>query len=174
MPHLVALVCSVLATTPDRWAALAEADPGLLARRPADGEWSALQCLQHVVDTEDAVFRARVVAIQDGRDFAGFDPDTQGHVDGVEGSAPELAARLRPMRLASLETIATVGDADLGRTARHAQLGIVTMAELLNEWAAHDTMHLVQAERALMQAFIPASGPWRPYFLDHDVDPPAT
>jgi hypothetical protein len=30
-------------------------------------------------------------------------------------------------------------------------------------------MHLVQAERALMQRFIPATGPWRSYFADHDV-----
>jgi len=41
---------------------------------------------------------------------------------------------------------------------------------MLNQWAAHDTMHLVQAERAVMQAFIPESGPWRHYFVDHDVE----
>jgi hypothetical protein len=31
-------------------------------------------------------------------------------------------------------------------------------------------MHVVQAERAVMQAFIPDTGPWRPYFADDDVD----
>ena len=31
-------------------------------------------------------------------------------------------------------------------------------------------MHIVQAERALIQAFIPGSGPWRYYFADHDVE----
>ncbi len=31
-------------------------------------------------------------------------------------------------------------------------------------------MHIVQAERAVMQAFIPGSGPWRFYFAGHDVD----
>jgi len=35
-------------------------------------------------------------------------------------------------------------------------------------------MHGVQAERAVMQAFIPNTGPWRPYFADHDVDNAAT
>jgi hypothetical protein len=39
-----------------------------------------------------------------------------------------------------------------------------------SEWAGHDLMHLVQAERAVMQAFIPGSGPWRRYFSDHDAD----
>jgi hypothetical protein len=37
------------------------------------------------------------------------------------------------------------------------------------EWAAHDLMHTVQAERAMMQSFILGSGTWRPFFLDHDV-----
>jgi len=41
---------------------------------------------------------------------------------------------------------------------------------MLNEWAAHDLMHTVQAERALMQPFIPGSGAWRVYFREHDVD----
>jgi len=30
--------------------------------------------------------------------------------------------------------------------------------------SAHDLMHTVQAERAMMQPFIAGSGPWRPYF----------
>lgn len=170
MTDLLPLVRSVLATTPARWAAIAAIDAGLLSRPPAAGEWSAIQCLQHVVDTELAVFRARVLAILAGRDFAGFDPDTQGHVDRIERSATELAADLAATRGESLATLATVAPTDLQRTARHADLGMVTLAELLNEWAAHDTMHVVQAERALMQAFIPGSGPWRPYFGDHDVE----
>ena len=169
MSDLIAQASSVLATTVDRWAALARIDPHLLARRPAPGEWSAIQCLAHVVDTEMAVFRARVLAIVDGREFDAFDPDAEGSVDHVTSTAAELARQLAPMRTASLETIAGLSVDDLARTARHAELGIVTLGELLNEWAAHDTMHLVQAERAVMQAFIPGSGPWRPFFADHDI-----
>jgi hypothetical protein len=168
---VIALTLSVLSTSVDRWAAIARVDPSLLARQPSPSEWSAIQALQHAVDTESAVFRARVLAILDGRDFEGFDPDTQGRVDRITAAAPELVAELAAMREASLATLGTVTPADLGRTAVHADLGVVTMAELLNEWAAHDTMHIVQAERALMQAFIPGSGPWRPYFADHDVEP---
>ena len=46
----------------------------------------------------------------------------------------------------------------------------MTLRQFLNEFWAHDTMHLVQAERALMQGFIPETGPWRSYFADHDVE----
>lgn len=170
MTSLIPAARSMLASTPGRWSALATVDPGLLARRPAPGEWSAIQCLQHVIDTEAGVFRARVLAVLAGRDFAAFDPNTEGHVDAVGQSAAELAAELAGLRATSLETLGGLADADLSRTARHAELGVVTLAELLNAWAAHDTMHLVQAERALMQAFIPGSGPWRPHFADHDVE----
>jgi hypothetical protein len=49
-------------------------------------------------------------------------------------------------------------------------LGVVTMREMLNEWAAHDLMHTIQAERALMQPFVAGSGKWRHYFGDHDAE----
>ncbi len=174
MSDLLAQVRSMLESTPDRWTALGRVDASVLARQPKPGEWSALQALQHVVDTEAGVFRARLLAIREGAEsFPGFDPDAEGHVDHPEATVAELAERLRPMRAESLAILDTVTHADLGRTSRHAELGVVTMAELLHEWAAHDTNHLVQAERATMQAFIPGAGPWRHYFVDHDVEAPA-
>ena len=174
MSSLIPSVRSMLAATPARWTALAGVDAALLARPPAPGEWSAFQCLRHVVDTEAGVFRARVTAIRDGRDFAAFDPDAQGSTAAAGGSMDELAAAFVDLRAGSLAMLDGVSAEDLGRTARHAELGPVTLRELLSQWAAHDTMHVVQAERALMQAFIPGSGPWRFYFADHDVEMPAT
>jgi uncharacterized damage-inducible protein DinB len=168
MSRLVTSVAAMLAAAPPRWNALASLDPELVARRPAEGEWSAIETLSHVVDGERGVFLHRVLAIREGRDFAAFDPDAEG--SPVARSMRELAAEFAGLRAASLQELATLSDANLDRTARHAELGIVSMRELLNEWAAHDTMHIVQAERALIQAFIPGSGPWRFYFADHDVE----
>jgi len=171
MTDLLVQVRSMLATSVDRWAAIARAEPELLARRPEAGEWSALEALRHAVDTEVGVFQARAEAIRDGAEsFAVFDPDAAGKVERPAVTAPDLAAALAPMRDASLALLAGLDERDLAKTSRHPELGIVTMAQLLNQWAAHDTMHIVQAERALMQAFIPASGPWRHYFVDHDVE----
>jgi hypothetical protein len=112
MSDLLPSVRSVLATTGARWAALATIDPELLARAPAPGEWSAIQCLQHVVDTEHAVFRARVLAILDGRDLAAYDPDVEGSVDRIVQRAAE-----------SLETLEALEAADLDHTARRRTLG---------------------------------------------------
>ena len=68
-----------------------------------------------------------------------------------------------------MDLLATLTESDLDRASRHSELGPVTLRQFLNEFWAHDTMHLVQAERALMQGFIPETGPWRSYFVDHDV-----
>lgn len=65
--------------------------------------------------------------------------------------------------------LAEVSLADLSRQARHQELGIVSLSELVHEWAGHDLMHTVQAERALMQPFIQGCGPWQAYFRDHLV-----
>jgi hypothetical protein len=169
---LVDNLTDILRIDIQRWKALAtELDRSLLARRPAPGEWSALECLGHAADTEAVVFAARVRAMQDGRpELPSYDPDRQGTPIG-EGTDPAaLVERLSTHRRDSLAVLATVTEADLDRTSRHLELGPVTLRELLNEWAAHDLMHIVQAERAVMQPFIPASGPWRPYFADHDAD----
>ncbi|MFI5258584.1 MAG: DinB family protein [Candidatus Limnocylindrales bacterium] len=171
MDELIARVREILATTPDRWRGLTATVPaGLLERRPAPGEWSALECLQHLLDTERSAFSVRLVAFREKRDFPAFDPDAPGSRP-EPGSAPaDLAAKFAAARVDTLKALDAFSASDLELTARHSELGLVTLREMLNEWAAHDLMHTVQAERALMQPFIAGSGKWRGYFTDHDVD----
>jgi len=169
MDDLLPHVLSVLSTTPERWRALAGTlDPDLLSRPPAPGEWSALECLQHLLATERDVFPVRVAAIMAGRDFEAFDPDAAG-ATSEPGDPAEVVAQFEALRARSLQAVTALTPGDLGRTARHAELGHVTLEQLLNEWAGHDLMHTVQAERAIMQPFIAGSGPWRGYFADHEV-----
>ena len=169
---LATRTATILRINGPRWYALAtELDRDLLGRRPADGEWSALECLGHTVDTESAIFAERVRRIRDGvPELPAYDPDTQSTPVTDATDPRELAERHAAMRAASIELVASVRESDLDRTSRHTELGAVSLRELLNEWWAHDTMHLVQAERALMQPFIVGSGPWRHYFADHDVE----
>ncbi|MGD2028255.1 MAG: DinB family protein [Anaerolineales bacterium] len=158
----------VLQTTPIRWENLTKiTSTGLLERMPAPGEWSALDCLQHLVDTERWVFPVRVRAFLAGEDFPAFDPDSQGEISRRTLSGVELAAEFYALRKESLALLETLKPADLDLQAVHGELGPVTLGEMLNEWAAHDLMHTVQAERALMQPFIQGSGPWQVYFTDH-------
>jgi DinB family protein len=169
MSNLLETVRGILATTAARWSSLTETLPvEVLTRTPAQSEWSAMGCLCHLLDTERWVFPARVQALLSGKNFAAFDPDIQGTLYTTQ--LPEqLAEEFARLRKASLIELDRVTIQDLTRTAQHSELGTVSLRELLHEWAAHDLMHTVQAERAIMQPFILGSGPWRPFFQDHDV-----
>lgn len=160
---LLISVRSILETTSTRWSALASLPDQMLIRRPAPEEWSALECLQHLIEAE-SVFGFRLQAFLTDQNFPAYTPATQK--DKVH-SATVLAAELRCLRSANIGLLVQVGPQDLTRCVHHAELGLVTLAEMLNEWAAHDLMHTVQAERALMQPFIAGSGPWQVYFQDH-------
>ena len=75
MLSILATSRSILATTPLRWQQLVENVPAsLLAQRPAPAEWSAVECLVHLLDTEQFVFPARVGAFLAGQDFSAFNP----------------------------------------------------------------------------------------------------
>ena len=131
-------------------------------------EWSALHCLCHLLDTEGWIFPKRVQALLAGENFAGFDPDKQGtHYTGQDPK--QLSGEFAQLRKDSLIELDRVTSNDFSLTARHSELGVVTLEQLLHEWAAHDLMHTVQAERAILQPLILGSGPWRSYFKDHDV-----
>lgn len=167
MDDLLSRVRTVLEATPLRWTSLMELLPqDLLTLAPAPGEWSALECLVHILDTERGVFPVRVQAFLAGQDFPGFNPDAEGSDAGSQ-SPMALAIEFARLRQENLALLEQVKPADLERRARHAELGMVTLAQLLNEWATHDLNHTVQAERALMQPFLQGCGPWQMYFTDH-------
>src|SRR5215208_1871997 len=150
----LASVRAVLETTAPRWLTLAATLPPDLLRRPAAaGEWSAVECLRHLRDAERDVFPVRVRAFLAGHDLTPYDP--VAHASGDMGETPQaLADEFARMRQQSLAHLAQVHPPDLNREVIHGEYGTVRLTELLHEWAAHDLMHTVQAEQALMQPFV--------------------
>ena len=171
MTNTVETLRSTLAPVPAYWTYLAESVPDEIIRRPAaQGEWSAFQCLSHLLDSERMVFPVRVRLFLAGGDaIANFDPDEES-TDYSRMSPAEVAGEFARHRRENLHLLEQVQPEHLSREARHSELGMVTLGEMLNEWVSHDFNHTIQAERALMQAFIPGSGPWRPSFEEHDLD----
>lgn len=170
---LLISVRAVLTTTPTRWENLTATLPAdLLTREPAPGEWSALGCLRHLLEAERYVFPARVRAFLAGQDFQNWDPDAgQGENAATQSDDPvELATQFARYRYESLRLLDSLTPADLARTATHSEFGTVSLEQMLNEWAAHDLNHTIQAERALMQPFVRAAGPWRELFADYDTE----
>lgn len=170
MEDILTHTYAILSTTPGRWTEMAGTlSDDLLTRSPAPGEWSALECLLHLIDTENNVFPARVRAFLEGRNFPNFDPDQEGTAIDPTLIAQDYARQFENLRASSLALLKQVTSEDLSRHARHAELGMVSLEEMLHEWAGHDLMHTVQAERALMQPFILGCGAWQSYFSDHFV-----
>lgn len=169
MSEVLTHIRAVLATTPQRWAQLAENLPEVLLRqRPAPEEWSAVECLQHILDTEQ-IFPRRVMALRQGQDVPAFDPLQEGSQGTGEASPAELAATFARMRAENLALLAGVREEEFERGGMHSELGPVTLGQLLHEWAAHDLDHTIQAERAVMQPFIAGCGPWQPYFAANRI-----
>lgn len=163
---------AVLETTPARWHAFAAAFPeDLLRRQPAHGEWSALECLQHLIELDRDVFPQRVRAILAGENFPAYYPDEEGSALIAGRTARALADEFAALRQVNLALLESIRPEDLERQASHAELGPVTLGNLLHEWGGHDLMHLVQAEQALMQPFIAGCGAWQVYFTQHVVTP---
>lgn len=170
MDNLLHNLKAVLSTTPDRWHQITQNfSDDILRRQPLEDEWSALECLVHLIDLDRTVFPSRVKSFLAGENFAAFDPATMGTKLTDDVSATELAEQFATIRAENLQLIDTVTDDVLGNEANHSELGLVTLGQLLHEWGGHDLMHVVQAERALMQPFILGCGAWKPYFSDHST-----
>ncbi len=171
MDGTLEMVLPVLRSTPQRWVRLAESvSPQLLRRPPAQNEWSAHECLQHMVDTELMVFPPRIGHLLRGEDFPAFDPGEYGTKQKRASGSLDLANEFDRLRAESMKLLSRLKPVDLSRKAKHQELGTVSLAEMLNEWAGHDLMHTVQGERAIMQVFIADCGPWKKYFSDHVAD----
>jgi hypothetical protein len=159
-------VRATLIATPDRWLSLTAAhSAAALERTPAPGEWSAAECLGHLIQTERDVFPRRVRSFLAGEDISGFAP-SGATAGAARPTPPELAAEFARLRAQNLDLIAGIQPGDLARTAVHSELGAVTLGEAMQTWAAHDLNHTMQAERALMQPFIAGSGAWRVRFAE--------
>ena len=119
MIPLFRLVLPVLESTPQRWIQMASTlPPELFHRRPAPKEWSAHDCLRHIVDTERAVFPPRIGHLLRGEDFPAFNPDEEGGGSRGDITPIESAKEFARLRAESLALLSKVGEGDLSRTAQ--------------------------------------------------------
>jgi hypothetical protein len=157
---------AILATTPARWQALGTVPNDLLVRRPLPDQWSALDCLRHLVTTETTLYPVRVRQFLADQPFDPFDADMAAAQSDDE-PVGVLIAQFTQRREESLTLFDSLKPEDLARVNEHPALGHVTLRQMLHTWATHDLNHMVQAERSLMQPFIAGCGPWRSFFKDH-------
>ncbi|MFN2521217.1 MAG: DinB family protein [Candidatus Limnocylindria bacterium] len=156
--HLVGLVgdddpADVQAGTPQRVRALV-GDAGDDAHaRPAQGEWSVLECLAHMVDAElVSAARYRWILAHDEPDLIGYDQDLW--IDRLHQPVDdpvELLSLFDSLRQANLALWAKIPATLRDRFGIHRERGPESYALLFTLLAGHDRFHLAQAERALAQ-----------------------
>lgn len=160
---------TILASTPLRWQYLLDTYPQeLLSHSPAPTEWSALECLQHLVDVDTISTSVRLKAFLAGEGFPDFDPNQQTKKDA---STIALGAEFSRLRQENLQLLSQFGVVDLSKEVRHAEYGMVSVSHFLHHLVAHDLMHTVQAEQAMMQAMINGAGAWKVNYTAHIISP---
>ena len=164
-PFAIEEAAAILARTPPALDALLRGLPdGWITANEGDGTWSPFDVIGHLIHGErtDWMPRARMI-LQSGESRA-FDPfDRFAQARESEGkNLPQLLdefARLRSENVRDLRAL-NLQPADFARRGRHPALGVVTLAQLLATWAAHDLTHLHQLSRIMAHQYREAVGPW--------------
>lgn len=119
--------------------------------RPAAGEWSANECVGHIIEAERRGFAGRIRHILAAPGNApalleAWDPPAVAAArrDDLR-SGEELAAELLVLRAESVMLIRSLQAADLARSGVHPEVGPLRVDELLGEWVHHDRNHVRQA-----------------------------
>jgi hypothetical protein len=162
---------SLLGATPRRWLELTATVPAELLERPAAaGEWSAVDCLRHLLQADRHVFPSRVRQFLAGdEELSVVDPSAIPPMP--ERTAREMAEALARTREENLGLLASLRPEDLERTSRSRRFGPVPLDLILRQWALHDLEHVIQAERALFQGLLVDSGPLRAFYAALDQEP---
>lgn len=115
--------------------------------RPAPDEWSANECLGHIIEADRRGFAGRIgrILATDGLTEHGWDQIAVAAARrDNERTVAEILAEFRIGRDAAIGLVESVRAADLDRFAVHDRVGRVSVGDLLHEWVFHDRNHIRQ------------------------------
>ena len=142
---------TVLGAGPASAGALVEAAGHLLRVRPEPAEWSVLECVAHLTDSDLIVAaRMRWIAAEDEPDIVGYDQDLW--VTGlrqVDEDPSILLGAFTALRRWNLDLWARLTSTERARVGIHRERGPESIDLTIRLAAGHDLVHLAQAQRAL-------------------------
>jgi hypothetical protein len=172
--HLLSLLgdhdpAAVQSGTPNALRELVTEARAELRTRPADGEWSVIECIGHIADAE-IVYAARYrwILAHDAPTLIGYDQDRWvARLRHTEAEPDELLATFEALRSANLALWRRTSGEERARIGRHAERGPESLDLSFRLIAGHDRFHLDQAWRTLAAVRAPAlpgspAGPARP------------
>ena len=114
-------------------------------RRPLPSEWSILQILTHLADSEPSVQRARLQRIlQSNNPFLAEEPDPGPDLPTHITDLYKLMATFVHKRTQTLNLLRSLSSEQWSRKARHGVFGLTTLLEMAHFTAQHDRIHINQ------------------------------
>jgi hypothetical protein len=153
--HLLGLLgvddpASVQASTPATLRRLVEEAGPDLTTHPEPGEWSVLQCVDHIVDAEIVMSsRYRWVLAHDEPPLIGYDQDRWVERLHQDDDLEQLLGVFDALRLANVTLWARTPKELRQRVGMHQERGPESYDLAFRMIAGHDRFHVAQAERAL-------------------------
>lgn len=125
-----------------------------LRQRPAPDEWSVIECVAHLVDSElVASGRYRWILAHDEPQLMPYDQDRWAdRLRHLEDDPELLLATFEALRRANLELWRRTPPAERARIGQHLERGPESMELTFRLAAGHDRLHLAQAQRAFEAA----------------------
>jgi hypothetical protein len=115
--------------------------------KPAPDRWSIAEVIEHLSHVEGHGFRSRMDQMTESvlPEILEYDQEAfaaQGQYSGrdVEDSFDHW----EDQRDANIEFLRGLDESVVTRQGKHEKLGIITVGDLLNEWAFHDMGHIRQ------------------------------
>jgi hypothetical protein len=142
---------AVAEAEPGRWRNLIDRAGAHLRTRPDSGDWSALDCLSHMADSELITStRYRFVLAESNPVLASFDQDAWMALVGHSHDDPSvLLEYFTALRRANVALWRRTSIADRSRIGIHSERGPESYGLLFKLQAGHGRLHLAQAEAAL-------------------------
>jgi DinB superfamily len=133
--------------------------PDVLRWKPAPDRWSISEVSSHLADCEDCLGeRVRRFVLEATPQLKEYEPPAKGF---AVGTPQEHLSRFAFTRKELVQFLRTLPPDVGARTAQHSKLGLITLEQMLNEWASHDLGHIRQiAELYRACAFHPNAGPF--------------
>ena len=141
-------------------------EPWLMATE-GPGTWNAFDVVGHLIHGERTDWLPRMEHILTKGESAPFPPfDREAMFAESEGkSLRELLVTFAALREENLARLRArhLSAADLARTGRHPEFGVVTLRQHLATWVAHDMTHIAQIARVMAKRYGAEVGPWTAY-----------
>jgi len=140
--------------------------------RPEPGEWSANECVGHLIEAERRGFAGRIRTILEApagktATLEAWDPPAVAAArrDDLRSGA-ELAAEFDALRADAIGFVRGLRPGDLGRVGDHPEVGLLRVDELLGEWVHHDRNHVRQMLAVSQARVWPQMGNARRFSLE--------